>query len=73
MASSSHHCVWAKLCRLSPVDAHAVALKPFMGKYLDIILDIVLWHFATCTSVNCLTCVLVMTLNCIHTELNYIE
>jgi len=52
--------VGAQLCQLSPVDAHTVALKPVMGKYLDIIHDIVLWHFATCTSVNCLTCVLVM-------------
>jgi len=30
--------------------------------------DVVMWHFAMGTSVNCLTCVLVMTLNCIHTE-----
>jgi len=28
---------------------------------IDIIHDIVVWHFATCTSVNCLTCVLVIT------------
>jgi len=27
-----------------------------------------LWYFATCTSVNCLTCVLGKTLDCIHTE-----
>jgi len=26
------HLVWAQLCRLSPVNAHAVALKPVMGK-----------------------------------------
>jgi len=48
--------LWAQLCRLSPIDAHTVALKPVMGKQLDIIHDIVLWHFAMCISVNCLTC-----------------
>jgi len=31
------------------------------GKVTRHIHDIVLWHFATCTSVNYLTCVLVMT------------
>jgi len=51
----------SQLCRLSPVDASTVALKPVIGKQLDIIHDIVLWHFAPCTSVNRLTCVLVMT------------
>jgi len=51
--------VGAPLCRMSPVDAHTVDLRPVMA--IDIIHNIVLWHFATCTSVNCLTCVLVMT------------
>jgi len=31
----------------------------------------VLWHFATCASVNCYTYILVMIMNCIHTERNY--
>jgi len=51
------HLVGAQLCQLSPVDAYFVALKPVMGK----LHDIWLWNFATCTSVNCHTCVLVMT------------
>jgi len=46
------HLVGAQSCRLSHVDAPTVALKPVMGKYLDIVHNIVLWHFATCTSVN---------------------
>jgi len=37
---------------------------PETRKYLYIIRDIVLWHFATCTSLNSLTCVLDMA-NCI--------
>jgi len=40
----------------------------FIGKYLDIIHDIVLWHFALCTSMNCHTYILGMMLNCILTE-----
>jgi len=42
------------LCRLSSVDAHTVyCLETSHGKTtIDIIHDIVLWHFATCTSVN---------------------
>jgi len=28
-----HHVVGAQLCRLSPVDAHTVALNWFTGKY----------------------------------------
>jgi len=42
-----------------------------MGKYLDIIHDFMLWHFAMCTSVNSLTYILGMILNCIRTEWNY--
>jgi len=49
--------VGAESYRLSTVDAHTVALKP-VSTY-----DIVLWHFGTCTSVNCLTCVVVMTID----------
>jgi len=28
----SPHLVGAQLCRLSPIDAHTIALKPVMGK-----------------------------------------
>jgi len=55
------HLVGAQLCLLFPVNAHTVALKPVMRKQLDIIHNIVLCHFASCTSVNCLTCEMVMT------------
>jgi len=46
------HVVGVQFCRLFPVDAHTV----------------VLWHFAMCTSVNCLTFILGMMLNCIRTK-----
>jgi len=65
--------VGAQSYRLSTVDAHTVALNQFMGKLLDIIHNTVLWHFAMCTSVNCLTYILGMMLNCIRTERNDIE
>jgi len=42
--------VETQFCRLSPVDARAVAHKEFKGNYLEIIHDIVLWHIAACTS-----------------------
>jgi len=32
-----------------------VALQETIRGRIDIIHDVVLWHFATCTSVNCLT------------------
>jgi len=61
--------IGAQLCRLSPVDTHTF--------YSEIssredrhgpIHDVVLWHFAMCTCVNCLTYILGMMLNCIRTE-----
>jgi len=63
---ASTHVVGTQLCRLSPFNAHTVSLKPLMGRYLDIIHDFVLCHFAMCTSVNCLTYILGMMLNCIR-------
>jgi len=71
LSISVPHVVGAQLFRLSPVDAHTVSMKPLMGKYLDVIHDFVLWHFAMGTSVNCLTYILGMMLNCICTERNY--
>ena len=47
------HVVGAQLYRMSPVDAHTVALKPIRGKITRHSLhDVVLRHFAACTSVN---------------------
>jgi len=57
----------AQLYRLSTVDAHTVAMQPIHGTITGHYHEIVLWHFATCTSVNCPTSVGMM-LNCIHTE-----
>jgi len=62
------HVVEAQLYRLSAVDAHTDVLKPIHGKLFDIIHDIVLWHFAMSTSVNCHTYILGMMLNCIRTK-----
>jgi len=53
--SISPHLVGAQLCRFT-----YCCLEISQGKITSIH-DIVLWHFATCTSVNCLTCVPFMT------------